>query len=195
MPQRRKISNSTSKGSLLFISDLSLRKKIENAIETMAFLYLIERNERAKEEKPSPGFLKEIYRMIILYSASVIEAVLLYLYKKKSFSLTKPVYKNVHTLPSEYQLEPDSKLVFARQKQEQKDVKELMLDILLKTAYEKKVIKKTLSTKIEKLKNVRNTFHLSKSRKGIQCSRQLVNESFKTVLETVTAVQSFLSKP
>ncbi len=188
MPPRRKPKKRAAVADdLLFITDLPLRRKIEDALETTSFLYLQEKGGGMSE-----GFSRENRRMIILYSASIIEAVLLHLYKRKGFSISRVVYKKVHVLPQTYQLDLDTKLVLAKQIEEPRDDRELMLDTLLKHFVSEGVIKLPLKKKIDKAKNVRNTFHLSKSRKGIQCSAPSVESSFTAVLGTIISVRDYL---
>ncbi len=188
MPPRRG-SKTSSVGDLLFITDIPLRNKIEDAIEMISLLYLLE-----KQGSFPRGFLKENRRMIILYSASVVEAVLLYVYKKKGFAIRKTNYLDVVTLPASYQLEPGSTLVVAKQVQGTRPDRELMLDILLKVCFDEGVIDAQLQARIEKAKNVRNTFHLSKSRKGLNCSPASANQSFEAVLDTIVQSREYLHK-
>ena len=187
MPRKRKPRRAITK-DLLFITDHSLRVKIEDAIETISLLYLLNQNKGLSE-----GFAKENRRMMILYAASVIEAVLLYLYKKKECSINKTEYTKVHTLPQTYQLETGLTLVLAKQVQTPKNDRELMLDVLLKYFSESGLITESLKKKIEKAKNVRNTFHLSKSRKGIPCGNLTVKSSSEAVLGTLNAVRKSLA--
>jgi len=183
MPQRRNIK------SLSFISDQTLRRKIEEAIEINSFLYLMER-----DGKFAVGVSKEIRRTIILYSASIIEAILLYLYKRKNFSILKQVYFDVHYLPEFYQSVSDAKLVIAKQGKKERNEAELMLDVLVKFFSEEKIIKDSLRSKIDFTKNIRNTFHLSKSRKGLNCGIKSVNISTDAVLDTILVVRDYLNK-
>ena len=174
-------------GTLLFILDLPLRRKIEDAIETSSFLYLLNQGGT-----PSPGMAKENRRMIILYSASIIEAILLHLFKRKGFVMPKVEYTKVHTLPPNYQLETGLTLVMAKQLTGSRSDRELMLDNLLKFFYDQGPIKLVLKEKIDRARNVRNTFHLSKSRKGIQCGDSAVQSSFDAVLGTIRVVRAYL---
>lgn len=173
--------------SLNFINDISLRRKIEDAIEIASFLHL-KRNERGT----SKGFAIEICRMEILYAASIIEAVFLYLFKKRKEIMYKTDYKNVHTLPSVYQSATTSLLVVARQVQIPRADRELMLDNLLDFFFKKGLIKKRLKLKIDKARTVRNTFHLAKSRKGIRCNAVSVNTAYDTVIEVFSVARKLL---
>lgn len=175
--------------SLDFITDTTIRNKIEEAIETNSFLYLMER-----DHKFDAGTSKEIRRIIILYSASIIEAILLFLYKKKKFSSQKTYYSEIHTLPTKYQQNNESRIVIATQIKKQREERELMLDVLVDFFFDEKIINKVLKSKIDKARDIRNTFHLSKSRKGIHCGVKAVNVSNDAVLETILTVNDYLSK-
>ncbi len=170
-----------------FITDISLRRKIEDAIEIGSFLYL-KRNEKGV----SKGFASEICRMEILYAASIIEAVLLYLFKKQKELLPKTDYKDIHILPGTYQSTTSSRLVIARQIQIPRLDRELMLDNLLDFFFKKGFIKRRLKLKIDRARTVRNTFHLAKSRKGIRCDAASVNAAYDTVVEVFSAARNRL---
>lgn len=187
MPQRIGRIVNSEVGDLMFIADTALRRKIEDAIEMISVLYLLEKQEHLPQV-----FLKENRRIIILYSAAIIEAILLYVVKKKRWTIERTSYKNVSALPNNYQLDSKSTLVVAKQVQETRSEKELMLDVVLRTCLEKGVINLHLKPKIEKAKNVRNTFHLSKSRKGLNCTLSSANQSFDAVLETIMQSRKFL---
>ena len=134
--QQKSVTNNQNQvdaNDLSFISDLSLRKKIIDAIETISGLYLFE-----QDAKYALGLKKEIRRVLILYSASIIEAVLLYLYNKGKFSLSKIDYSDVRVLPNPYQFDQSFKLVIAKQIEIPKKDRELMLDVLLKFFSEKR---------------------------------------------------------
>ncbi len=173
---------------LLFISDIPLRKKIINAIDTISGLYLIEKDTNYPRE-----LSKEIRRTIVLYAASIIEASLLFLYKRKASPILKTEYADVHTLPLSLQNGSQNKLVIARQVQSPRDERELMLDVLLKFYTSKeKIIPKSLAEKIIKAKDIRNTFHLSKSRSGLVVSAKVMQLSTDAVYETIVIVKNSL---
>jgi len=188
MPQKRGSGKGSSSG-LWFITDVSLRTKIEGAIETISFLYLF-----GKKFEASSGVAKEIRRVIILYSASIIEAALLFIYKRKGFAMEKLNYTNVYPLPKEYQFESNSVLVLAKQISKSKQDRDLMLDSLLKFFSDKRIIKTSLKERIDRVRNVRNTFHLSKSRKGVQCGVTSVTSSLRAAVNTILAVEAYLEK-
>lgn len=189
MQPKEKVTNKSvvKTNDLLFISNSSVRKNIIDSIETVSFLYLVE-----KDKKYSGALGKEIRRIIILYSASIAEALLLYLYKTKNFSLTKTVYSDVSPLPDQFQLDKKARIVIAKQVKSEKNDRELMLDSLLNFFTDKKIIPSALVKKIEYAKNIRNTFHLSKSRSGIKIGATNVKHSTEAIYETLICVKKAL---
>lgn len=170
-----------------FIGDIYLRKKIEESILAAAGLYLLQQDSRT-----AAALSKELRRTIILYSASIIESILLYVYKKKKFSNKKIEYMNITQLPNDFQLEKDSILVVAKQVRKEREDRELMLDVLIKVFSEKGIISHSLKKKVEDIKDVRNTFHLSKSRRNIICSPRLVSMANDAIIETIIEIKNFL---
>jgi len=189
MPQKRPSKKIKQPSNFSFITDTSVRNKIKDSLEVATLLYLQERSG-----KFFIGVSKEIRRIIILYEASIIEAVLLFLFKKRNFSLPKVEYKNPNKLANIYQIDKKFDVVIAQQIQTKKSDNELMLDVLVNFFRRQKVISSNLSQKIRNTKNVRNTFHLTKSRKGIHCGSIAVRNSADAVLETFIAVDLYLKK-
>ena len=66
---------------LAFIVDHSLRQRIEDSIEYIYTLY-----EDSKQSDKNELYITETYRVIILYTVSIIEAVLFYIYEKRGSS-------------------------------------------------------------------------------------------------------------
>lgn len=188
MPQSSSAQGVQVSANLGFISDVTLRRKLVEAIETTSELYLVQ------QDPIYSALAKEIRRIIVLYCASIIEAVLLYLYKKDNFKLTKPEYKDVQTLSQRYQLDSNSTFVIASQVNVPRHERELMLDMLLKLFIEENIIPKQLGDKIEKAKSIRNTFHLAKSRSGMNIGQSRIKTSFDAVYETIIVVRSYLAK-
>jgi hypothetical protein len=87
-----------------------------------------------------------------LYAASIVEALLLYLYKRKGSSIVKNEYADVHVLPQSYQFETGTVLVIAKQRKVPRHDRELMLDVLLKFFIQQKLINVSLKKKIERAK-------------------------------------------
>ena len=161
---------------------------IAEAIEVTSFLYL-----KRKEKGISAGFAKEIRRLEILYAASIIEALFLYVFKQRGESMHRVDYKDVHILPSAFQ-SGTSRLVVAKQIKSPKPDRELMLDNLLDFFYENGTIKKKLKQRVDTARNVRNTFHLAKSRKGIRCDAASVNAAYDAVIEMLNVAKVAIQK-
>jgi len=169
---------------LVFIGDVELREKIEQAIETISELYLLQQQSFLK---------KELRRTMILYAASVIEAVLLYLYKQQNSSALKTEYKDVYPLPKSYQKDNAYTFVVAKQFDTVRSDRELQLDTLLNLFRKQGHISKSLALKIEKAKNLRNTFHLSKSRRGINPTEETVKAANDAMFEVITTARQLLA--
>lgn len=182
MPRRRNDTN-----NLDFIANATLRRKIEHAIEITSALYL-KRNEKGV----SKGIALEFCRMEILYAASIIEAILLYMFKSKNEKLNKLEYKEVYPLPSSYQSSGSPILVLAKQSQIPRQERELMLDNLLVFFTKNGTIKNDLKKKIDKARTVRNTFHLAKSRQGIRCDALSVNSAYDAVIDIFSVARAHL---
>lgn len=171
-----------------FISDVPLRNKIIESLEMVSIFHL--NLEKGNFSRP---IAKELRRMMILYYASIIEALLLYLYKKGKHKILKTEYADVQQLNLKYQLDSKAIIVVARKINVERHDRELMLDNLLKYFHEKKMIPDGLKDRIDKTRNIRNTFHLSKSRKGILCGAITVEKSSKTVVDVVSLVENALN--
>src|SRR3990167_8531906 len=96
-----------------FITDNILRKTNEESVEYVHVL-----SEESKKEDKSVLYKEETYRVIILYIVSIIEAVLLYLYKRQSDKITYTDYKFISPLHEDYQHARDreSPVIIAVQK-------------------------------------------------------------------------------
>jgi len=167
-----------------FIKDQELRKNIEGSIEYMYLLY-----DRTLKEMDK-DFKMETYRVITLYVASIIEAVFLYTYRQKGKSLIITDYK----LPSQltdkitHKDLPRGRVVIIVQiKREAKD-REMTFDKLITFFEEEKLMPQGFLEKVRKIKDIRNTFHLSMSRKHIKCDTKAVEESLKVLVDVLNKV-------
>lgn len=180
-------SNHLNTSDLTFITTLSLRSKLVGAIKTISDLYTISEGPDTK-----PLLSIEIRRVIVLYVASIIEAILLFLYKKTNINQSKIEYTDICVLPNSFQLEKDKRFVVAKQIETARSDRELMLDVLLKVFIDKKAISTELETKIKHAKDVRNTFHLSKLRGGILVNKKKVDASIEALYEIVEITRNYL---
>lgn len=187
MPQSSSSQGVPATTDFSFISDINLRRKLVEAIQTTSELYLVQQDPNYS------ALAKEIRRMIVLYCASIIEAVLLYLYKKNRFEITKLEYRDVQTLAQRFQLDSHCKFVIASQMNVPRHERELMLDLLLKLFVDKNIIPTQLGEKIEKAKAIRNTFHLAKPRSGMSIGQPGVKTALDAVYETIIVVRNHLA--
>ena len=111
-----------------FITDITLRRTIEDSVEHTLVLY-----KETKEETKSKLYKEETYRVIVLYTAAIIEAVLLYLYKKHGEEMTYLDYKFIKQLPLEYRHvgSAGSLVVVAVQKSVKKAEHQIMMSDLV----------------------------------------------------------------
>ena len=79
-----------------FINDKKLRERINVSIEYIFALY-----EDAKDNE-SKEFKKETYRVIILYTVSIIEALLFSIYHQMEDRLCRTDYKDIVELNKQY---------------------------------------------------------------------------------------------
>lgn len=174
-----------------FITDKVLRKTIEDAIEYIQILF-----EESKKKSQNNLYQEETYRVIILYTVSIVEAVLLYVYKVRGGEIALLEYKHVNTLPKsyKYQGEEKSPVVIAIQKSIKRYDHQIGLFDLANFFESKKLMVKDTSSSILKLNNIRNTFHFSKSREAIKCDSAQVESAFKLLLHIIQKAPKVLAK-
>ncbi len=122
-----------------FITDADLKKTLEDSIEYLYVLFADSKNGK------NALFAEETHRVIILYIVSIIEAVLLYIFKKKDNEIIKIEYKHIVSLLSEYTYvgKKDSIVVVAIQKKTKKQDYEIGLSELVQFFREKKDVDDT----------------------------------------------------
>ena len=173
-----------------FITDTKLRKTVEDSIEHTYVLL-----KETKEDSKSARYKEETYRVIVLYTVAVIETVLLYLYKRSGEGMTSIDYKFIKTLPSEYchSSEIGSKVVVAVQKITNKPEHKIGMQDLVSFFKDKKVMKKETVDKLISINDIRNTFHLSKSRDGMVCDIEQVEVALKMLVYVILDVHKTVS--
>ena len=166
-----------------FITDNTLRKTIEDSIE---YVYVLTEESKKKEDR-SALYKEETYRVIILYIASIIEAILLYLYKRQSDKITYTYYKFINPLHEDYQHASDreSPVIIAVQKTVEKVEHQIGMFELVSFFKEKKFMKEETAEEILKINNLRNTLHLNKPREGNACDITQVEASLKLLVYTI----------
>ena len=165
-----------------FITDAALRRTIEDSVEHAYVLY-----KETKEDSKSTLYKEETYRVIILYTVAVIEAVLLHLYKKYGEEMTYLEYKFIKQLPPEYRhaSDPKSPLVVAVQKNVKKAEHQITMSDLVAFFKEKKFMKPETAENLLRINNLRNTFHLNKPRAGVICDIAQVESALQMLVHVI----------
>lgn len=139
-----------------FISNKKLRNNIINSIEFSSILWLL--SEKIPEKNR-----EESYRTIILYTASIIEALLLYYFSEKKLFLEEEKFTHVALLGSQFQNNLGEVVVAIRKKDKRFDPSFYDCIKLLE-----KTLGKSLYKSINKIRETRNTLHLLKTRYKIK---------------------------
>jgi hypothetical protein len=173
---------------LAFITDAALRQRVEDAIEYIYTLY-----EESKGSDKNDLYRTETYRVIILYTISIIEAVLFYLYERKGMTIKKLEYKEKQSLPTKY-LHSDTKgrVIIAVEKSSEKSESEISLKELIQFFVTNKVLKKETAEKLHEIMRTRNSVHLRQKGHG-SCSVEQVEESLDFLVYVLTHAPKSLS--
>lgn len=161
-----------------FIKDATLRRKILNAIDFSSTLWLL-------VEKMPEKNREELYRTMMLYAASVIEAILNYYISQAGIIFEEEKYTNPYILPNVFQNSKDQ-VVLAIKKKTQRVEPDFVKMIERSEAF----LGKTLSRRIDHIRETRNTYHLLKVRKKI--TEQDVKKANEVLLLLVKKVQKNL---
>lgn len=174
-----------------FITDNTLRKTIKDSIE---YVYIL--SEESKKEDKSILYKEETYRVIILYIVSIIEAILLHLYKKHSEKITYIDYKFINQLTKGYGHTSDreSRVIVAVQKIIEKSEYQIGIFELVSFFRDKKVMKKETAEEILSINNLRNTLHLNKPRNEAVCDITQVESALKLLVHVIERVPKNIPK-
>lgn len=165
-----------------FIDNQNLKDNIIDSISYVSTLWI-------QAESIEKRHHQELYRTIIFYNASIVEALLLFFCTKKSISITQDKYTEPHKLPNGFQ-KSGGEIYVAMKKKVKKSYAEIsFVDLLCSTEV---FLGKSLFKKITELKDLRNTVHLAKSRTLI--TQQVVKDSSDTVFKLVKKIQKELAK-
>lgn len=172
-----------------FITDSALRQRIEDSVE-----YVYTTLELSKDATKNETFRSETHRVIILYIASIIEAVLFYLYVKREVHIQKEEYKKVYEIGNGYTNTevPSGKVIVAAVKMVDKKESEISFKELVTFLEAQKILKKT-STLMMSLFNMRNSFHLRKKQE-LPCTIADVEKYLQLLLYTLTNVAKSFKK-
>jgi hypothetical protein len=162
-----------------FITDASLRKTVGDSIEYTYLLF-----EESKRRTDNKLYQEETCRVIVLYVVSIIEAILLFFYKKGGYQIPHIDYKYVEILPEKYtHMEASGdRVVVAIQKRGNKEEFQIGLKSLADFLESQKLISKRAASEILAINNLRNTFHLSKPRGKIACGVRQVERALKLLV-------------
>jgi hypothetical protein len=170
-----------------FIKDKALQAILNKS--TFYLLYLYGQSNTIDDDSHK----EETYRVIILYVVSVIEAILFYFYKQYDKKILKIEYSNIQSLPQQYinKDKNDSIVVIATQsKTERKEETIGISELINFFKSEKKIHKKTVQ-EILKINNIRNTFHLNKTRNNI-CDIKHVESAINLLIHTIQTAPNSL---
>ena len=158
-----------------FISDQKVKDNIIQSIEFSSVLWLL--NEKIPE-----AHREESFRTIILYTASIIEALLLYYLSAKKLSLEEEKFIYTARLGNNFQNNL-GEVVVAIRKMEKRPIPDFSKTI----DFLEKILGKNLSKSMHKIRETKNTFHLLKSRTKIKESD--VKYANETLLKLVNKIK------
>lgn len=140
-----------------FINDTTLRSRIESAVTYSVALY-----ELAKQSEQD-SFKAETYRVIILYCASIIEAILFSIYHKQSIKIARDTYVDQQQLSTRYtHASKTGRVVIALLQQKEKPEYSISIPELADFLHNQKVLTKTTVLRIKSINETRNSVHLRK---------------------------------
>ena len=160
-----------------FVKNEALKKNIEDSIKFLSTLWLF--SEKNKEDR------EEIYRTIIIYQASIVEALLLHYCERKKIPFTEIEYAFCNQVTGDfYDIKSDkyhnAKMFFGLKHEINKPIATLA-DATVKL--KNNLLGIRLFTRIEDLKEKRNTVHLFKTRDAI--TKKDVEKATETLLWVV----------
>lgn len=159
--------------NLDFIQDDYLREIIQTSNDYIFVLYGL------LNDVHSSAHAEETHRVIILYTVSIIEGVLMYLYKLQNNLMYNIEYKHIIHLPNDYthQGEGEANIVVAVQKKVHKLDRQIGLVELVSFFKNSGDMKTDTAEEILKINDVRNTFHFNKARDRIPCTIEQVEKA------------------
>ena len=167
--------------TLDFIKDRELKSTLEGSVEYLYVLY-----EQSKDKEQKELFSEETRRVMILYVVSVIEAILLYVYKRQDGVIEKNEYKFVKPLPETFShsKKKECPVVVAVQEKVEKKDHEIGLHELVRFFKSKGLMREDTMSDILEMNDVRNTFHFSKPRRN-SCSINRVEKAMQLLVYTI----------
>jgi len=166
-----------------FVTPKAFRTNIVESVEFVAWLWVL-------AQKIEEKYRDESVRTVILYNMSIVEALLLFWAKKKKKKFFEDKYTDKHILPTELQGVTNKELLVAHFSKMEKDDTRIWFHDLI--AEGKQLLGKDLHDRVVDLQDIRNTFHLSKTRRALSLKKS--EESFDVVLEVVNKIKRDLKK-
>lgn len=175
-----------------FITDTPLRKTVGDSIEYTYLLF-----EESKKRTDNKLYQEETCRVIVLYVVSILEAIILFFYKKGGHQIPHVDYKYIQTLSEDYQHKEATgdRIIVAVQKSGNKEEHQIGLKTLVNFLESKKLLSKRVASEVLAINDLRNTFHLSKSREKIVCNVAQVERALKLLVYIIEkSPKGFLKK-
>lgn len=168
--------------TLDFITSKALRKNMVESIEFAAWLWIFAQEIENK-------YKDEMFRTIILYNISIVEALLLFRAKRIKIKFFKYDYKESAELPKTFH--PAGRQVFVtfRDKTTRNESQVWFYELIKE---QKDFLDTTLHKQVVDLQDIRNTFHLSRPRSIL--SPEKVDESFAVVLKIINKIRKEIRK-
>ena len=166
-----------------FVTPKTFRTNIIESVGFVAYLWVL---AQQIEEK----YRDEMARTVILYNISIVEALLLFWAKKHKIKFLEDKYTEKYVLPKNLQGIPDKELLVAHCCKIEKPDARIWLHDLVSEG--KQLLGSDLHSEIIDLQDIRNTFHLSKTRRTLSLDR--AEDSFDVVLEVVNKIKKDITK-
>lgn len=166
-----------------FVTPKTFRTNIVESVEFVAWLWVLAQEIEDK-------YQNEMVRIIVLYNMSIVEALLLFWAKRRKKKFFEDKYTDKYTLPTELQGVAGKELLIAHfSRVEKNDTRVWFHDLI---AEGKQLLGKDLHGRVTDLQDIRNTFHLSKTRRALSLKK--AESSFDVVLEVVNKIKKDLKK-
>lgn len=166
-----------------FVTPKAFRTNIVESVEFVAWLWVL-------AQKIEEKYQDESVRTVILYNMSIVEALLLFWAKKHKKKFFEDKYTDKHTLPTTFQGATGKELLVVHfSRVEKNDTRVWFHDLI---AEGKQLLGKDLHDRVIDLQDIRNTFHLSKARRGLSLKK--AGNSFDVVLEVINKIKKDIQK-
>jgi len=166
-----------------FVTPKAFRANVIESVKFVAWLWVL-------AQKIEDEYQDETVRTVILYNMSIVEALLLFWTKKKKKKFFEDKYTDKYTLPIKLQGTSGKELLVAHFSRVEKDDTRVWFHDLIAEC--KQFMGKDLHDRVIDLQGIRNTFHLSKTRRALSLKK--AEGSFDAVLEVVNKIKRDLKK-